>query len=524
VAPLFLSLPLLDPDEGLHAAIAQEMVERGDYVTPRFLGEPFLDKPVLFFWAQAASLRLFGGSEAAIRGVGLAFAVFGALVTGWAGRRMFGNGAGMVASVVYGTMALPLALAQAAVHDVALVPWVVLAVLAFWEARCAQAARATLGWSALAGLWLGLAVLTKGLVGVAIVGVAVCAWLTWRRGLRWTLLAGGILSLVVAAAVAAPWYLAMERANPGYLRYFVVERHFLGFATSSQPHGDRPWWYYLPLLVAGGLPWAGWIRGGTAPPAGETAGARDARRLAWSWLAGGWAFLSAASSKLVTYLLPVFPPLALLAAASVIRAEGDRAEPGDGLARLLSACAMALVLPALLLADRRWFGVSGSLALGWTVSALLAAAWIAAGRSADRRRAFRWTALLAVATVWAALMLVLPPIARAFSARDLAAVINAHGEFPERLWVFDERVGSLVFYLEPPLRRGLTPTRVVKVGLDRVAGMRQAPPGTLIAVPSEQLSRMARLIDLSGVPYEDAGAHRLYRAEDVMRALQRNQP
>jgi 4-amino-4-deoxy-L-arabinose transferase len=292
-------------------------------VTPRFLGEPFLDKPVLFFWAQAASLRLFGGSEAAIRGVGLAFAVFGALVTGWAGRRMFGNGAGMVASVVYGTMALPLALAQAAVHDVALVPWVVLAVLAFWEARCAQAARATLGWSALAGLWLGLAVLTKGLVGVAIVGVAVCAWLTWNRGLRWTLLAGGILSLVVAAAVAAPWYLAMERANPGYLRYFIVERHFLGFTTSSQPHGDRPWWYYLPLLVAGGLPWAGWIRGGTAPPAGETAGARDARRLAWSWLAGGWAFLSAASSKLVTYLLPVFPPLALLAAASVIRAERD---------------------------------------------------------------------------------------------------------------------------------------------------------------------------------------------------------
>ena len=63
VFPLFVRFPLLDPDEGLHASIAQEMVERGDWITPRFLGQPFLDKPILYFWIQAASLRVFGSTR-----------------------------------------------------------------------------------------------------------------------------------------------------------------------------------------------------------------------------------------------------------------------------------------------------------------------------------------------------------------------------------------------------------------------------------------------------------------------------
>ena len=67
VFPLFFPFPLLDPDEGLHASIAQEMVERGDWITPKFLGQPFFDKPILYFWIQAVSLRLLGSSEAAVR-------------------------------------------------------------------------------------------------------------------------------------------------------------------------------------------------------------------------------------------------------------------------------------------------------------------------------------------------------------------------------------------------------------------------------------------------------------------------
>jgi 4-amino-4-deoxy-L-arabinose transferase-like glycosyltransferase len=74
VYPLALRTPLLDPDEGIHATIAQEMVERGDYFVPRFCGTPFRDKPFLYSAAQAISLRLFGMNEAADRLPGFLFA------------------------------------------------------------------------------------------------------------------------------------------------------------------------------------------------------------------------------------------------------------------------------------------------------------------------------------------------------------------------------------------------------------------------------------------------------------------
>ena len=77
LAPLLLDAPLTDPDEGLHAVIAQEMLERGDFVVPRFLGRAFLDKPILFFWAQAGSISAFGMNTAAARLPGMLFALLG---------------------------------------------------------------------------------------------------------------------------------------------------------------------------------------------------------------------------------------------------------------------------------------------------------------------------------------------------------------------------------------------------------------------------------------------------------------
>ena len=128
IAPLAARAPLFDPDEGLHAAIAQEMTRTGDYVTPRFLGEPFLDKPILFFWAEALSLRVLGMNEAAVRIPPLLFGVLGMIAVALLGRAMFGETAGVIAGIVYGTMLLPLGVSQVAVHDVAVVPFLCAAV------------------------------------------------------------------------------------------------------------------------------------------------------------------------------------------------------------------------------------------------------------------------------------------------------------------------------------------------------------------------------------------------------------
>ena len=285
------------------------MVERGDWIVPRFLGRAFLDKPILFFWAQAASIRIFGMNTAAARLPGALFALLGIATTGWLACTFFDRRIGWVAAACYATMVLPFLLAQAPVHDIALVPLTNLALGLLWRGRNPESG---IRDPLLAGVALGFSILTKGLEGVAIVGAGYALHLVLTRALTWRLVAQGALVVAIAVLLALPWYLAMNAREPGYLHYYFVDRHLLGFATPTQEHHGQPWWYYLPLVVAGGLPWIVALR----------AGAVDApRKLLWAWLGAAVALLTLSQSKAVTYILPVMPAIAVLAAAS---ARGSR--------------------------------------------------------------------------------------------------------------------------------------------------------------------------------------------------------
>jgi len=312
LGPLLLNAPLTDPDEGLHAAISQEMVERGDFIVPRFVGRAFLDKPILFFWAQAASMRLLGMSTAAARLPGMLFALLAIVTTAWLARVLFGNAGrssappiGWVAAGCYATMVLPFLLAQVPVHDIALVPFTNVAFGLLWRSRDpGSGVRDPI----LAGCALGLSILTKGLEGIAIVGISFAAYLLVTRTLTRRLVLLGLLVVVVAVVVALPWYLAMDAREPGYLRYYFLNRHLLGFATETQRHGGQPWWYYLPVLIVGGLPWIVYVRRHVLSDA--------AGKLLWIWPAASVVLLSLSNSKAVTYILPVMPAIAIVASRS----------------------------------------------------------------------------------------------------------------------------------------------------------------------------------------------------------------
>jgi 4-amino-4-deoxy-L-arabinose transferase len=312
LGPLLLNAPLTDPDEGLHAAISQEMVERGDFIVPRFVGRAFLDKPILFFWAQAASMRLLGMNTAAARLPGMLFALLAIATTGWLARVLFGHAGrtsgppiGWMAAGCYATMVLPFLLAQAPVHDIALVPLTNVAFGLLWRSRePGSGVRDPI----LAGCALGLSILTKGLEGIAIVGVSFAAYLLVTRTLTRRLVLLGILVVVVAVLVALPWYLAMDAREPGYLRYYFLNRHLLGFTTETQRHGGQPWWYYLPVLIVGGLPWIVYVRRHVLSDASG--------KLLWIWPAASLVLLSLSNSKAVTYILPVMPAIAIVASRS----------------------------------------------------------------------------------------------------------------------------------------------------------------------------------------------------------------
>lgn len=441
LGPLLLNAPLTDPDEGLHAAISQEMVERGDLVVPRFVGRAFFDKPILFFWAQAASMRLFGMSTAAARLPGMVFALLGVASTGWLAcvlfadvRRTTGASSGWLAAGFYATMVLPFLLAQAPVHDIALVPFTNVALGLLWRAaqHSGSAPRQTDGVSPkraireslLAGVALGLSILTKGLEGIAIVGVGFAVYLLVTRTLTRRLVLLGTLVVVVAVLVALPWYIAMDAREPGYLRYYFLNRHFLGFTTETQRHGGQPWWYYLPLLVAGGLPWIGYVR--------RQALSDAPGKLLWICAAASLVLLSLSNSKAVTYILPVMPVVALIASRSHT-------------------------------AVRHWQPVAIAAAI------IYAGAMVTAG----------------------------PTLAYTHSSTDMTAHFDGEGHLPPRMFVMENRV-AFVYYLRPDVRARMHRDQIENFTLDELEVIRPFPKEAVLALPADLAdTRLERLPQLA---------------------------
>jgi len=530
--PILLGIPLLDPDEGLHASIAQEMVEGGDWVVPSFMGKSFLDKPIFYFWVEALSLRVFGMHEAAVRFPGLMFGLLGAVTTAIVGWRMFGRMTGVLAGLFYATMILPVALAQAAAHDVALVPWINLAVLLFWESDRATSRRTALAYTLTIGVLLGLTCLTKGLVGVALVGVAYGSYLLITRRLSLAACVRGAAALAVAAMVASTWYIAVELRNPGYLYYYFVERHLLGFTTATQTHGNEPWWYYLPILIGGGLPWIAYFpatiqdawqrRKQPQDAVSADSPTHGATTLLWCWLIGCTLFLSVSHSKLVTYIWPVFPAVAILASLAWVRLlDGTLSQRARvRLARTFwtSCISGPLVLPVVLLVVQSEFAVRFSWPV-WTVAILAAAvSWLPLlfwlkGRIGATISA----ALISTAVQFVVIMtFALGPVATTVSARDLARHFNRLGQIPPKLLIVGERLGSLVFYLDRDLRAGLCAGQIQQV---QMGDLPKQKSDAVIALPGRHVDWAARYYDMAAAKYSSAGRYRLYDAAELQSRL-----
>ena len=364
---------------------------------------------------------------------------------------ILGRRGGWLAGIFYATLALPIGLMQVPVHDLALVPFTNGALLAFWRAARSPRAVAVLAWSLAAGGCLGLAMVTKGLSGVAIVGLAHATVCLLERRLSVVVVLGGVLALALAAAVAAPAFLAMEHAQPGYLKYYLFERHVLGAVTTTQRHGRAVWHYYLPVVLGGGLPWVLYAPFSLArlrSRARDNATDQrfgDATRLGWSLLLTGTLFLSLSKSKLLTYALPVFPAIAVLAAVAWLAwLERGGQHPSRWFARMrvVQAGIGAMILPAALVFAPAKFPVP-HVAWMWVVALTIAGGWWTAARLAARRldRAAALGASLTAATVAVSLAVLVPPVATITTARDLAQAINRSGQFPPELWMVEQRRG-----------------------------------------------------------------------------------
>ncbi|WP_291990883.1 glycosyltransferase family 39 protein [Candidatus Accumulibacter sp. ACC007] len=305
---------LMLPDEGRYIGVAWAMLRSGDWLTPTLDGLPYFHKPPLFYWLTGLALQLFGVNEWA----GRLASVFGALLA--VGglflfvRRYAGERPATLAAAVLVTQPMFFAGAQYANLDMLVAGMIsatiVCAAHAILRLDSGRSYRPAL---AAAYVFAALGVLAKGLIGIVLPGAIVLAWLLLRRRYRLipALLALPMIGLFVA--VAAPWFVWMQISYHGFWDYFFVYHHFQRFAHTGFSNA-QPFWFYLPVLFLGTLPWAPWIWRACAWKYLVDPEKVEIRSLMLVWMLGILVFFSLPNSKLVGYILPALPPLAFLIA------------------------------------------------------------------------------------------------------------------------------------------------------------------------------------------------------------------
>ncbi len=311
------SYGLWEPDEARYAEIAREMLALRDFIVPHLNYVPYVEKPPLLYWLTALSFGAFGLNEFAARLVPALSALVGVFLTFFFTRGTFGRRHAILAGAILATAPLYAVMGQVLTTDMLLTALVTAASFALFLHY-----RAGGRWCWAAYAAMGLATLAKGPVGIALPALSMLVFLWWEGELggalrRFHVIAGAVVTL----AITAPWFIAISSAEPGFARFYLVGEHLGRVFEPSYSHGG-PIYFYLPVLAAGLLPWPllapllRW-RGGAPNPA---------RRFCVAVSAVTIVAFSLASAKLIPYILPAFPPLAVLIADALVQT----AWPGAG--------------------------------------------------------------------------------------------------------------------------------------------------------------------------------------------------
>ena len=315
---------LANPDEGRYAEIAREMAASGDFVTPRLNGLNYFEMPPLQDWATAVSFKLFGENEFAARLYTALCALGSVMLMFFVGARLFDERTGLLAAAVLIAAPYFAAMAGVVTLDMGLTFWMTLAVAAFLVAQHAPHVADSRRWMWVSAAGMAGAVLSKGLIGVVFPAAVVFLYGVLHRDVSLLKRIPWVSGLVVFFALVSPWFIWVSIENPEFARFFFIHEHVERFTTTTHRR-VAPAWYFLPILLAGLLPWAlvlfpaalcAWSRPGhiVASDGAYTSTTFKPLRFVLIFTAFIFAFFSASGSKLPAYILPFFPVLALVIA------------------------------------------------------------------------------------------------------------------------------------------------------------------------------------------------------------------
>jgi 4-amino-4-deoxy-L-arabinose transferase-like glycosyltransferase len=511
---------LWDIDEGNNAEAAREMRAADNWAIPTFNYALRVDKPALLYWLQIAAYNRFGVNEFAARLPSALAALLAALATYELGRRMFTPSAGLLAGVILASAPAFGAAAHFANPDALLTAFTTLAMLCFWWGY----EREGRGWFVPAGICTGLAVLAKGPVGLVLPTAVVMLFLLWSRrlGRLWDrrLVWGSIAHLLVVL----PWFTWVGLETKGeFLKGFFLTHNVGRFRAPMEGHHGSVFYYFLILLV-GFLPWSAFfgpafVTAWKKSPSDERT-ATDSIRFLTCWIAVYFVFFTLSGTKLPNYILPLYPPVAILVSRFLDGWRCGLINPPKWVTRIAIACfglvGIAFAL-GLLLAGGRLGGdtllrgrhLPGVEHRAWSglfpvAGALLAAMWARLQQLNLAMLALAVTAILFLGTLAAEIGQTLNA-SKAPSA--LAECIEPHPSEPDiLLGCYDYFQPSLVFYCGREVGRLQSD--------EEVGSYLRWPLPVYLFMPAATWERMEERLTM---PHRVIGRHHdLYRNCDVL--------
>ena len=312
---------LIPSDEGRYAEMAREMLVTGDWVTPRYNGYKYFEKPPLQVWATAATFQAFGIGDWQARLWTALTGFLTILAIGFTGARIYNPRAGWIAALVLASSPMWVISGHFNSLDMGLSAFLVAALCSLLLAQTSHNKTSSRNWMWACWVFMALATLSKGLIGAAIpamvfIAYSISAW-DWKIWTRLRLFSG----IVIYLLITAPWFVLIAQRNPEFLEFFFIHEHLQRFTQDTHSR-TGPIYYFAPLLIIGALHWVLQIPGSIAQAWQERRREFSSGWLLVCWFAIIFTFFSVSHSKLPGYIIPIFPALALLTGSRLDRLLG----------------------------------------------------------------------------------------------------------------------------------------------------------------------------------------------------------
>ena len=311
----------IDPDEGRYSEIPREMIESGDFITPRLNYVKYFEKPIMHYWLTALSFMAFGQNEFAGRFTPVTLGLLGCVMTFLLALRVTKDfRAAVISGLILASSVLWFGISRLNITDMTLT-FFFTGSLYFFRLWADDTERKI--WLVMFYVFMAFAVMSKGLIGVVIPGgIAVIYSLLTGQGKRILSRIFSPLAIAIFFAVCATWFVPVCRANSDFFDFFFIREHFLRYTTTIHERW-QPFWFFGPVLLAGLVPWTGLLLDVFRAIFGKCRLIdRKDGVLLGLWFLMPFVFFSMSNSKLVTYILPCLPPIAVLAGASLASMEG----------------------------------------------------------------------------------------------------------------------------------------------------------------------------------------------------------